>query len=133
MRLPNVNSLHHIWNEILAHFRWADAFDLAAGTVLLTLLLHWLRRHSARVVIFVLCGTALCYFAAHALRLYLMMAVFRVGVFAILFALIVIFQDDLRFGFEQLAAWPRPFSRKKDGCDRWTDALINAVELLAQE
>ncbi|MCA9067826.1 MAG: hypothetical protein KDA84_02825 [Planctomycetaceae bacterium] len=90
------------WDSLVQHFRFADAIDLATGTILLTLLFHWLRNHSARIVILVICFTAAFYLTAHALRMYLTMTAFRMGFWVILFALIVVFQEDIRNGLAKL-------------------------------
>lgn len=128
-----MGEMQQSWETLVQHFRFADAIDLATGTLLLTLLFHWLRNHSARIVIIVICATAAFYLTAHALRMYLMMTAFRMGLWVILFALIVVFQEDIRNGFEKLTVWPPSFLSRQTRPQLSVDALANAVELLALE
>jgi uncharacterized protein (TIGR00159 family) len=83
----------------------ADAIDVAVVALLLTAGIVWLRRSRARLALLGLGGLGIVYAVARELDLELTAWVLQ-GFFAVfVIVLVVIFQEDLRQFFEQLALW----------------------------
>ena len=99
------------FEDIAQNFRPADALDLAVVTILFALTFHWMRRRSNKALLVVVLGLVGLYLVSHWLRMYLTLGLFRTGLTVAVIGVIIIFQNDLRHGFERLAAW-RPFSSR---------------------
>ncbi len=112
--------------SILHSFRIQDAVDIVMIAVMLYGLLVWFKKTASR---FVLAGIGLLgiiYMLSRFFQLF-MTAVILQAVFAVLiFALIVIFQEELRRFFERLAVWGR--LRKK----AYESSLEHEAEVIAQ-
>ena len=93
--------------------------------------LRWLRRRASRAVALCLLLVATLYVSAHLLDMYLTLSAFRIGLTVILLALIIVFQQDIRRGFEQLSTWG--FSDRSRAESGTIDTLLEAVSLLAKE
>lgn len=122
------------FHEIARSFRVADALDIAVATGLFAAVLLWIRNRSAHALLLTVIAGAALYLLSDWLRMYLTLAMFRWGLTLALFGLIVIFHNDLRQGFERLAAW-HPFSQKPPDGPRepLTGTLVEAATLLAEE
>jgi diadenylate cyclase len=102
-------------NRVLAELRWTDGLDILIVALLLYALLAWLRRSGSALVATGLGLLAAVYLGARLLELDLTLRVFQ-SLFAVsLLVAVVVFQEELRAGFEELAAWalrrrhpPRP-------------------------
>jgi diadenylate cyclase len=91
--------------SVLRSFGPGDALDVAVVALLLYAGMGWLRRAHAALAAIGLALLGGVYLAARALGLELTTWVFQ-GFFAVLaLALVVIFQDELRRGFEELATF----------------------------
>lgn len=121
-------------DEIAGNFRLADALDLAVATVLFALVFHWMRKRSNHALLLVLFGILGLYAASHGLRMYLTLGLFRVGLSLALIGVLIVFQKDLRYGFERLAAW-HPFSRRagEPPNAEVLSTLVEAAALFARE
>lgn len=121
-------------NEIWRNFRLADALDLAVVTLLFALLFQWVKRRSNKAFLVAILALASLYFISHWLRMYLTLAIFRMGLTVAVIGVLIIFQNDLRHGLERLAAW-HPWSRhrKAPPQEAFLATLVEAVTLLAQE
>jgi uncharacterized protein (TIGR00159 family) len=94
------------WVENLARsFRWADAFDIALVAVFLYALLSWFKQTASRSVLIGVILLAMVYFLARAFDMYVTALIFRAAFTVLLVALVVVFQEDLRRGFERLGTW----------------------------
>jgi len=113
-------------SSILNTFRIQDVVDIFMISVMIYGLLLWFKKTASR---FVLAGIALLgvvYLLSRFFQLY-MTAVILQSVFAvIIFAIIVIFQEELRRFFERLAIWGR--IRKKT----YGSTEEHAAEIIAQ-
>jgi diadenylate cyclase len=108
----------------------ADVFDIAVVAVLAWVGLLLLRRTQARMALVGLAILAVVYVLARQLGLQLTAAILQ-GFFAVLvLVLVVVFQDDLRRFFEQIAALGlrRRLAPVRDGVE---DVLVRAVTRLA--
>ncbi len=115
---------------MLAAFRGfgpSDALDVALVALLLYTGMSWLRRTHAALAVLGLSLLAGVYLAARALDLQLTTWVFQ-GSFAVLaLALVVMFQDELRRGFEELASYA--LARRGDRRPRLDSADVLAHSL----
>ena len=118
-------------DEIVQSFRLADAFDIAVATVFFAAVFQWMRQRSGHALLLALIAGAFLYLLSNWLRMYLTLAIFRVGLTLVLFGLIVIFQKDLRHAFEGLAA--RLSFRGNRARESLADTLIEAAVLLSRE
>lgn len=120
--------------ELAQSFRIADAMDIFVGTALFAVIFQWIRNRSAHALLITAMAMAALYLLSDWLRMYLTLAIFRTGLSLMLFALIVIFQADLRNGFERLTAW-NPFRSGQRGEPRaeFVETLVEASAMLAEE
>ncbi|MCS7471368.1 diadenylate cyclase [Stieleria sp. ICT_E10.1] len=86
-------------------FSLTDLLDVAIIAVLLCLILLWLRDRASRSLGVVVTAIAMIFLLARWLDLYLVTMVFHYGSVAILLALMIVFQQDIRHGFERLTSW----------------------------
>lgn len=84
--------------------RLEDLLDIALVALALSVALSWLRRRSTRPILFVAVIAVGVYLLARWLNLYLTLQLFRVGLIVFLAATLLAYQEDLRRGFERLAA-----------------------------
>ncbi|MFA6028924.1 MAG: diadenylate cyclase [Elusimicrobiota bacterium] len=119
--------------DLLTGFGLADALDIAIVSLLLYLAWTWFRRTKAAFVaigMFILTGI---YIVARILNLVLTAYLFQ-GFFAVsLFALIVIFQEEIRHFFERLAVWSLGKRRLSPHPDAEIEELVQALGELARE
>ncbi len=82
-----------------------DLVDIALMSVLIYAVLVWFQRRRAILVLsgIVICG--LLYVVAHLFNLFLTTSVLQAFFAVILIAIIIIFQEELRSFFEQIAVW----------------------------
>jgi len=91
--------------EAIAEFGVRDAFDVALATALVAVVLSWLRRSRAVLVAVGIAVVVALYSAATLAGLSLTTWLFQGFFAAFALALVVLFQDDLRQAFEEIAAW----------------------------
>jgi diadenylate cyclase len=110
--------------------RWTDLIDVAIVALLLWAGLGWLRRSRARIALAGVAIAAALYLLARQLELHMTVWILQ-GFFAVgVLVLVVVFQEDLRRGLEQIAVWGlrrRPSTAPPDV----VDALVAAVRHLA--
>ena len=95
----------HYFTELARTFRVADFFDIAIISLLIYVVLIWLKATASRFVVLGISILGLVYIIALFFHLYLTAVVLQ-AFFAILFiALVVIFQEDLRRFFERISIW----------------------------
>jgi diadenylate cyclase len=95
------------WFEIdgfWAAVRVEDLLDIALVALAISVALSWLRRRSTRPILVVAAIAVGVYLLARWLNLYLTLQLFRVGLIVLLAATLLAYQEDLRRGFERLAA-----------------------------
>ncbi len=91
--------------EGIGEFGARDAFDVALASVLLAVGISWLRRSRAALVAVGIAVIATLYSVAVGLGLGLTTWLFHGFFAALALVLVVLFQDELRQAFEELAAW----------------------------
>jgi uncharacterized protein (TIGR00159 family) len=113
----------------LLQWTWRDGVDVLVVAVLAWSVLQLVRRTQARQALLGLVMLGVLYLVARAIRLQLTAAILQ-GFFAVLvLILVVVFQDDLRRFFEQIATWGRP--RRVADPAGVNDMLVRAVARLA--
>ncbi len=120
----------------LKDITFAEIVDILLMAILIYAVLVWFKRKKA---VFVLTGIIICgvfYLLAYQLNLFLITYVLRAFFAVILIAVIVIFREELRDLFEQIALWSirqGSKSRKFSGSLRNIEILVRTVNDLAKE
>lgn len=119
---------------LLDHIRIADGLDIAIVSVFVYILLVWLRDRASRSMAIVVLSLGVLFLIARWLDLYLTIIAFRYGIVGILLAMVVVFQQDIRHGFEQLTSkrWFRRSSTIQPS-QPIVDSLIKTVVDLAEK
>jgi diadenylate cyclase len=100
-----LQTLSYFFDELHRNFRITDAIDIAIISVMLYSGLMWFKETASRRVATGVILLVIVYFLARAFDLYLTSLLFQAGFAVLVIMLIVIFQEDLRRGFEQVATW----------------------------
>lgn len=129
MSLRELFKTEGFWAEV----RLEDFLDIALVAIALTIVLSWLKRRSTRPLLLAVAIGIIVYAAARSLNLYLTLQAFRVGLLVLLGATLVAYQEDLRRGFERLAAG-QIFRRRKppDACGQAILTMTEAAFDLAE-
>lgn len=120
--------------DLSSHVRGSDLLDVGIVTFVLYVTFVWLRHRASRslgIVAFVIAATFLL---ARWLDLYLTTMIFHYGLLGIVLALVIVFQNDIRHGFERLAASPW-FNRGSSDelSQRVTDAITEVIATMASQ
>jgi uncharacterized protein (TIGR00159 family) len=119
---------------LLLQIRFADVVDVAVISILVYVLLMWLRKQATRTVVLAIVLLTALYAAAHFFRMYLTSWIFQTGLTAILVALVLIFQEDIRRLFERFAAMDlTPGRRRNAAASNSVDELVQSVFAMARE
>lgn len=119
------------FETLAVNLRAADAIDVVLIAGLVYAIFAWLRHRVSRVVGFGIASIAVLYSLAQVLDLYLTSMVFQVGLTAIVIALVVVFQDDIRRLFERLRTMTWWEAEKPGLKQAELDTLVESVALLA--
>lgn len=119
-------------DQVSTHFRIADVLDVGFVALVLYVLLSWLRRRAPRPLLAGIAALALVYGLSRLLNMYLTLRIFEAGLAAILVALVIIFQLDIRRGFERLSAWrPTGTGQAAPALSATANVLLEATSSLA--
>ena len=121
------------WKQLVEHLHVADVVDVLIIALLIYVVLKWLGRRASHASVLAGVSVALLYVAARYFDLYLTRLLFQVGLPALLAGLVIVFQHDLKRGFERLSAW-RPFQADLPSAElsRMIDVLIESAQSLAE-
>ncbi|MBI3322295.1 MAG: DNA integrity scanning protein DisA nucleotide-binding domain protein [Candidatus Omnitrophica bacterium] len=117
--------------ELAENFRLADFFDIAIIAFLLYSALIWFKRTASRSVLIGISVLGVVYLMARTYDLVLTSLLFHALFAVLLVALVIIFQEDVRRAFEQIAAWGTFRERRRSARSGMVDPLIEAVSTLA--
>lgn len=119
-------------NTLYAQIRVADLLDIAVIAFFLYAGLVWLKQRATYSVILTIALVAWLYAFAHLLGMRLTLTLFQAGLTAILVALVLIFQQDIRRGFDRFATWG-VFSRQHPpaALSQAIDILVESMAILA--
>jgi diadenylate cyclase len=122
------------FRDVWANLRYADVLDVLVVAVLIYTAISWLRTARSRFVLTGMGVLAGLYAVARALDMYLTLLLFQAAIAVALFALVVIFQEDIRRAFELLGS-TRPLRlRKRQALSADTlDAMVQAIGALAKQ
>jgi len=118
--------------ELLNTIRLADILDIAVIATLFYVAMRWLVRRSSLSVALGIGVFAAVYVTAHVLEMRLTLILFQVGVTVLLIVLAVVFQRELRRGFERLATWRPVAVREPTPEGRVADVLVEAVKYFTE-
>jgi uncharacterized protein (TIGR00159 family) len=127
-----VETARSFLETLLINLRIADAIDVVLIASLVYAIFAWLRHRVSRVVGFGIMSVAVLYTLAQVLDLYLTSMVFQVGLTAIVVALIIVFQDDVRRLFERLRTMTVFEVGASPSSQVNHDTLVEAVDKLAE-
>jgi len=113
------------------NFYLADLFDVALISVFIYSMLLWFRRTTSRRVVIGICLLSAVYFLAKLFDLYLTQLLFRTIFAVMLIAVVVVFQEEIRRGFERIAIWGTFRERRRYAGFQAADTLIEAASQLA--
>lgn len=114
--------------------RAADLLDVAVVALLAYGVLSWLRQARSRYVLIGLWPLAALYLIARALEMHVTLALFHLGVTVALVALVVIFQEEIRRGFERWATGGRlSWTRRVPPWQEVVDVVVPTMGQLADQ
>lgn len=114
----------------------SDLVDIVLMSLLIYAILVWFKRRRAAFVLFgiIICGLA--YLLANRFHLLLMSTLLQAFFTVILVALVIIFQEEFKYFFEQIAVWSlnRKFRKKtpSHSLPKVVDTLVKTLTDLAQ-
>ncbi|TWU02546.1 diadenylate cyclase [Stieleria varia] len=131
--MPTTNG-HLLSGDLLDQVRVADLLDIGIVAVLLYVVLVWLRNRASRTLGLVSTGLVLLFLLARWLDLYLTTMFFHYGLVGIALAIVVVFQQDIRHGFERLASF-RLFRQHSpnDSRRRLVETITEVADEMAQK
>lgn len=120
--------------DLSKQLRLADVLDVAIVAALLYVAIVWFRDRGSRAMTVVIASLALLFLLARWLELYLTTMVFHYGLVGIVLSLVVVFQHDIRHGFERLAAL-RWWRRRSPGASaqELIDTLTESVAEMSRQ
>jgi len=116
--------------ELQRAFRIADAVDIAFIALFLYAVLAWFKEAASRAVLAGLFVLAVIYFVARAFDMYMTVTLFQAVFAVLLIALVVIFQEDIRRGFERIAVLGR-LGSPRHSAPHSMDTLVESAADLA--
>lgn len=118
--------------DLVSTVRPADAIDVVVVAVLIYFVIVWFRRARSRFVIGGFAALGVVYVVARLLDMYLTLLIFQALVTVALVAVVVIFQEDIRRGFERIAIrGSLSFEDKGRAGARYIDVVVDAISQLA--
>ncbi len=132
--MPDVNLMPLRFSSLIEHLRPADLLDIAIVAMLLYVIFIWLRDRASRSLAIVTAAAVLLFLLARWLDLYLTTMLFHYGMVGLVLAMVVIFQHDIRHGFERLTSsrWFRTTS-DQESSSQIVDTLAGAVSAMAEQ
>lgn len=126
-----LDTARSFFEALAVNLRAADVIDVVLIGSLVYAVFAWLRHRVSRVVGFGILTVAVLYTLAQLLELYLTSMVFQVGLTAIVVALVIVFQDDIRRFFEKLRTMSLWEGGSRLAHQVEVDTLVDAVDRLA--
>lgn len=125
-------------DALQTYLRWVDLLDIALVAIALYCGLSWLRQRATRSILVALVLFGAVYALARFTEMYLTSYLFEAGFLVIILVLIIAFQEDIRRGLEQLAAWSplrsrRAFPSRATARGTITDSLVETVVRFAEQ
>jgi uncharacterized protein (TIGR00159 family) len=121
------------WTQFINQVRFADLLDIIVIAFLLYYGLMWLKQRASRTVAIGIALIGCLYLLAHRLGMYLTAWVFQAGLTALIVAMVLIFQEDIRRIFEHLTSWRGFRFKQKISSSASIDALLEAIRSMAHD
>jgi uncharacterized protein (TIGR00159 family) len=119
--------------ELFQPVRIADIIDIAVISVLLYFCIVWLKQRASRSLAVGIGLISLLYICAQRFDMFLTSWLFRAGFTAVLIALVIVFQTDIRRAIERFATWSSLRTKHRSIASMQTsDTIIEAVQKLAE-
>jgi diadenylate cyclase len=119
-------------NILYTQIRIADFLDIAVIAVFLYAGLLWLKQRASYAVILTIALVAWLYAFAHLLGMQLTLSLFQAGLTAILVALVLIFQQDIRRTFDRFVTWGEFWRQPPPAAlSQTVDILVESMSVLA--
>ena len=113
--------------------RVADILDIIVISTLLYFCIVWLRQRASRSLVVSMGGITLLYICAQRFDMFLTSWLYRAGFTAVLIALVLVFQTDIRRAIERFATWSSFRTKHRSIASmQTTDMIIEAVQKLAE-
>ncbi|MFC1737184.1 diadenylate cyclase [Candidatus Hydrogenedentota bacterium] len=120
--------------DVIHGFRIADALDILVVALFVYAILSWFRRTASRSILLGIISLSIIYFLADFLGMRMTTTLFQMVLAVMAIGLVVIFQEDLRRGFEALAFWERRRGRSRSHGDSNTiDIIVESLAELAEK
>lgn len=113
---------------LVASVRLADVLDILVVSSIAYGTVRWFRQSRSRLVMSGLATLVLLYFAARLLEMHLTLALFQAGITVAAVTLVVIFQDEIKRGFERMALGSR---FRAMSTNRQSDSLADTIAAAA--
>ncbi len=111
-------------NELSSQLRVADVMDIGIVSVLLYVAISWLKERASRSLALSIIALLALFLLARWLEMYLTTMIFQIGFLGVVLVLVVVFQQDIRHGFERLAA---SFWLRRTGVPEPTQQLVDTI------
>lgn len=125
MRLPS------FFRDLTHNVRWVDVIDVALIALFIYSALIWFRRTASRSVVVGIFLLAMLYVLARRFDMYLTLLLFHTVFAVLLIALVVVFQEEIRRGFERVAVWGSFRDRRRQVAHPGVDTLLEGISTLA--
>jgi uncharacterized protein (TIGR00159 family) len=119
--------------QFLAQARWADLLDIIVICVVLYFGLLWLRQRASRSVVAGIAIIGIVYVLANRIGMYLTSWFFQAGLTALIVALVLVFQEDIRRLFEHVASWGLAYKKRLMSASASIDALLESIRSMAHD
>jgi len=122
------------FETLAANIRFSDFLDITITSVVLYFALLWFKQRSSRAVLIGLSLILLIYLLTRRFDLYLTSLIYPAGLTAIVVALVLIFQQDIRRAFERIATWSI-FQSNSQGLmqSEVIDIMVEAIAKMAEK
>lgn len=122
------------FREAWVNVRYVDVLDVLVVAALTYAVVTWFRTARSRFVLTGMGALAGLYAIARALDMYLTLLLFQAAIAVALFALVVIFQEEIRRAFERLGSSRPPWRAKTaDTAKDTLEAVVVAATTLAKQ
>lgn len=122
------------FGDVWANLRWVDVIDVLVVTVIFYTAITWFRTARSRFVLIGLGVLGALYVVARALDMYLTLLLFQAAITVAVFALVVIFQEEIRRAFERLGSTHRlKFRRSQGTSSDIAQVVVQTLSALAHQ
>ncbi len=123
-----------LFRDAWVNLRWVDVVDVLVVTVFFYTVITWFRTARSRFVLTGIGVLGALYFVARALDMYMTLLLFQAAITVAVFALVVIFQEEIRRSFERLGSTqPLALKRNAHPSFDFVDIVVDTLSALARQ